>query len=80
MDLPFHIEGIPCIIHITHFRKVEGDMNADNDLDYNGYTDIEFRIKDRKGYNADWLEKKITPALRLEIEDTICKAYNTENL
>lgn len=57
------ISGIPCIIQIDEFNKVSkwkgSIMNCYSSDDYYGYYEIEFTVLDRKGYKADWLEKKM---------------------
>lgn len=55
------IAGIPCQIEVTHFfiQKPLGPQ-ADSDWDCYGYTNIDFNVRDRKGYLAPWLEKKMT--------------------
>lgn len=58
-EVPFKVEGIPCLIGVTHFYKQKGDSNTwDSDLDYYGYTECEYEILDRKGYRAKWLDSK----------------------
>lgn len=71
------IAGIPCLIEITYFLKVKGDSSTwASDWDYYGYTESEWNVRDRKGYPAAWLEKKLTGAdqerIESEIEDFMC--------
>lgn len=55
------IAGIPCLLGVTYFYKQNPDYNCkDSDMDYYGYTEMEYDILDRKGYPAAWLEKKVT--------------------
>lgn len=58
--IPVYVAGIPALAGIVYSVKVEGSYsyNAPSDLDYYGYSDIEFRLHDRKGYFAPWLEAK----------------------
>jgi len=61
-DIDTHIQGIPCGIVITHYRKQKPlGPRADSDLDCYGYTDAEYTVLDRHGYRAEWLESKLTP-------------------
>ena len=64
--------GIPCAVIVTHFIQVPpwpGDAHtAPSDLDYYGYTEVEWELYDRKGYRAEWLEKKMTSKDRTELE------------
>lgn len=59
-EIPFTISGIPCLIGVTHYLKVNGShsYNAPSDMDYHGYTECDYDILDRKGYPAAWLERK----------------------
>lgn len=64
-----HIQGIPCLIEITHFDQVKGDSSTwASDWDYYGYTESEWNVRDRRGYRAAWLENKLTDADRERIE------------
>ena len=59
IEVPFNIEGIPCLIGVTHYFKQRGNpLTWSSDLDYYGYTECEYVILDRKGYRAKWLDKK----------------------
>ena len=70
--IPSTIAGIPCLIGVTTYDCVAGDSRCtDSDYDFNGYSDIEFDILDRKGYQAAWLEKKVDAKEKDRIEDTI---------
>lgn len=67
------IAGIPCLIDVTHFQKVRGSFSreAASDMDYHGWTDIEFAVYDRKGRLAPWLERKMTDQEYNDICDQI---------
>lgn len=69
------ISGIPCGIHIDHYLHVppfRGPAIAcQSDLDFYGYTDIEYTILDRKGYPAKWLKKKLTSSDDDRIQEEI---------
>ncbi len=73
-----HIQGIPCQIEVTHFHKKKASYshNAPSDLDYLGYTEIEFQVRDRKGYEAPWLTRKMTPEDINRIEQAIIDYYH----
>lgn len=55
------IQGIPCQIEVTTYTRTKGSFSyhAPSDLDYYGYTELEFEVYDRKGYRARWLEAKM---------------------
>ena len=77
--IPSTVAGIPCLIGVMTYDSVAGDSRCtDSDYDFNGYTDIDFEILDRKGYSAAWLEKKVTSSVKDQIEDTI-HAYFDES-
>lgn len=59
-DINTHIQGIPCGIVITHYRRQKPlGPRADSDVDCYGYTDAEYTVLDYKGYPAPWLDRKI---------------------
>lgn len=72
-DFDTHIQGIPCQVLVTSYDNVKGSYsyNAPSDLDYHGYTDMEYEILDRRGYPAPWLERKMTQKDRDRIEQEI---------
>lgn len=55
------IEGIPAKIGVVWFSHIPGEfrMNSASDMDYYGYTEMEYDILDRKGYQAMWLTRKV---------------------
>lgn len=79
MQLVSQIQGIPCLIEVTRCHVVKGSFNynAPSDLDYYGYSEIEFEILDRKGYKASWLERKATEEDSERIEQEILRAYRS---
>lgn len=58
------IAGIPCQVDVDTLLIVPpwkgSAQTAPSDLDYYGYTEIEYTVYDRKGYKAAWLENKMT--------------------
>lgn len=73
-EFEHRIAGIPCtiaVIYFHHQRPHGGSAHTcDSDVDWYGYTEMEFDVLDRKGYLANWLEKKMTDDDRIEIEST----------
>jgi hypothetical protein len=72
-DFDTTVSGIPCGVIVRDCIIVKGSFsyNAASDLDYHGYTEIDFNLLDRKGYAAGWLERKMTDAERAKIEQQI---------
>lgn len=72
--ISYKLNGIPCQIGILHYLKVEPNYNTwDSRDDYYGFTECDWMILDRKGYYAEWLERKITSSIEDDINDTIEK-------
>jgi len=68
------VAGIPCLIGVTDFTSVSGSYayNAQSDLDYHGYTECDYRVLDRRGRVAPWLERKLDKSAQADIEELIC--------
>lgn len=59
--LQARMAGIPCQIKPTYvFVQKPLGPNCDSDWDCYGYSNVEFDVYDRKGYPADWLQRKMT--------------------
>jgi hypothetical protein len=74
------IQGIPCLIDVITCNVTKGNYSrmAETPDEYYGSTDIEFDVYDRKGYAANWLEKKMTEDDVSNIEETILAANNDD--
>ena len=62
-DLSTHVQGIPCGISVTYYSpampmRVTG--SGFGDAIAPEPEEVEFKVLDRKGYLAPWLEKKLT--------------------
>lgn len=73
MNLEWRIAGIPCQIKVVQCDVVPGTWRRDapSDMDYYGYSEIEFEVLDRKGYPAPWLERKLTRVAQQNLENYI---------
>ena len=78
-QVPTSIQGIPCLAGITTYLVVppwKGPAStAPSDLDYYGYTEVEYDVLDRKGYYAEWLERKMTGKDKDRVEEDIHEFY-----
>lgn len=65
--------GLPCQIGVTSYRVVRGSFSYDapSDLDYYGYTELEYLLLDRRGRHAPWLEARINAAEEADIRTAI---------
>lgn len=71
--VPTTIQGIPALALVTHYRVVRGSFshNAPSDLDYRGYTEMEYEVCDRRGRAAPWLQLKMNEEDRMRVEAAI---------
>lgn len=67
------VAGIPCIVHIDEYIVGSYSYHAASDIDYHG--SVSFSILDRKGYEAPWLTKKMTPREEARIYEEIDQYY-----
>jgi hypothetical protein len=64
--------GIPCLIGIEHYNKVSADrFTWSSDMDYEGYTEMEWELLDRNYRPANWLVNKMTKADQKMAENLI---------
>ena len=68
-DFETTVSGIPCGIRIDNFfYQKPQPWNDASDWDCEGGCEIEFSVLDLKGYEAPWIQKKLTPSDILRIE------------
>lgn len=78
-EVPFNIAGIPCLLGVTEAVYVPADPYCDSsDWDFYGYSDISYDVLDRKGYRAEWLEKKATRADSAKAEEAIFNYFEKQ--
>lgn len=80
-EIEFTLAGIPCLIGVIYYNCVKGSgrYDAPSDIDYYGYTELDYDILDRKGYRARWLERKLDTKIKTEIELRISDYYEDMN-
>ena len=73
--VPVRVKGIPALAHVTHFKVIPpwpgSPRSCPSDLDYTGYTDLEYDLYDTNGYPAEWLEKKVDREAEERVEEQI---------
>lgn len=79
MQFDTKVSGIPCmckVIRHSPYKPMRITGSGMGDCDPPEYEEFEFTILDRRGYPANWLEKKLKP------EDTarLLEEYNLETL
>ena len=79
-DLDSTISGIPCGIWIGAIDAKEGtfSIRAETPEEYNNYCNIEFKVLDRSGYPAPWLENKMTDEDTARIEGEILESMRDD--
>lgn len=80
-QLDFRISGIPCqIAVIDHEPYVPARISGPPEYCYpseGGYS--EYRVLDRKGYIAEWLERKITDEDENNIQELIGNYFDSND-
>lgn len=81
MMLSTRVAGIPCLVEPTRVLRVQGtcSWNAPSDLDYHGYTEVEFNVCDRRGHPAPWLERKLCDDDVMRIEQEILQHHHDDD-
>ena len=82
MQVATQIQGIPCLVEVTTFVCVKpwngSPYTCPSSDDYYGYTEIEYDVLDRKGYRANWLERKMADKDVERVKEDIRNAYSSE--
>jgi len=79
-DLQTDIQGIPALVRVHDFTQVKGSLhpNAASDLDYLGYTEMDYEVLDRRGYPAPWLARKMDWRDEERVEIMVHREYAQE--
>lgn len=78
-ELDTRISGIPCGIRVDRcFVQEPMGRMADSDWDCYGFEEIEFTVLDTKGYEAPWLQAKLTDEEIQEIQTEILESRKEE--
>ena len=74
--LSTRIQGIPCQVKAMYiFVQKPLGPNCDSDWDCYGYSEVDFEVYDRKGYPADWLQRKMTDKDEERIVEQLLEEY-----
>ena len=71
IDFQTSVQGVPCIVVVTHHSYVESNPSADASEDYLGGWEFEWHLCDMRDAPASWLEAKLTDEDRQRVEDEI---------
>lgn len=71
MQFNTRVAGIPCICEVTTYYYDPGRTYGPPENCYPPEMDFEFILLDRKGYRAEWLERKLTET----IESNLLEEY-----
>jgi hypothetical protein len=79
-EIETRVAGIPCIIGVSYYNRVEGSYSyhAASDWDYHGYTEADWDVLDRRGRAAPWLAKKLTSDDESRIEREIGEYFSDD--
>lgn len=64
-----HVSGIPCLVAVTSYYKGSPAIYSGPWAGPEEYPEADWIILDRRGYRAEWLERKITNADRSRIDE-----------
>ena len=73
-DIEATVQGIPCQVEILSYSPGCGMAitgSGFGDAEPPEPEEVEFQLRDRRGYRAEWLERKMTPGDREAIERLI---------
>lgn len=78
MMLETRVCGIPCRVRAT-VRVHPGSLswNAPSDVDYWGYTAVDYTVLDQRGRPAPWLERKMTDRDIERLEEELITAHHS---
>jgi hypothetical protein len=72
------VAGIPCLIGVKTYNVTKpwkGSVHTcPSDMDWYGYTELEFDVLDQRGRPAPWLERKLSEKDSERIECDVAEA------
>lgn len=75
-EIPYNLDGIPCILGVLYFLDVAGDYSTwESDWDYYGYTEAEYDILDTDGNLNVKMTENLQDNQNLEIKEYLKKYY-----
>lgn len=75
--VPIFVNGIPAQADVFRCEFHKGDWKADNPDDYHDNYDLDYKILDKNGRRANWLEEKADSlGIRDRIEEQIIDEIN----
>jgi len=70
MIFSYRLAGIPCQIEVLNYYHLPAKTYGLPEDCYPEEFDFEFRVLDRKGYGAAWLERKLNSDIEADILST----------
>ena len=59
-DFSTRVLGLPCGVIVQEYYFQRPDLESwESPDDFHGYEDVSYKLLDRKGYRALWLERKL---------------------
>jgi hypothetical protein len=74
MQIETRISGIPCLVELTHYARGRSYLYGPPGDCYDEPEEIEFKVLDRRGRPAPWLERKMSFKDQGRIEDELLSA------
>lgn len=63
LQFKYRVAGIPCQIGVLNYERhapvSQDSRQCHSDLEYYGYSEVDYVVLDRRGRPAEWLQRKV---------------------
>jgi hypothetical protein len=78
MLIETRVQGIPCIAEVLYYKPARYYLSGPPEHCYDEGAEFEFRLRDRRGRLAPWLDRKLTEEDTYQVQADFLQAVKDE--
>jgi hypothetical protein len=78
MLIETRVQGIPCIAEVLYYKPARYYLSGPPEHCYDEPSEFEFRLRDRRGRLAPWLDRKMTEDDTYQVQADFLQAVKDE--